>query len=83
MKSVLDRDSMSVRFRNDAAHGGDFLADARLFEKKLRFDDDVFIQLYVLGWNRAPAYRDEPEVVAVLNQHTGAVVNNSLFPQRS
>lgn len=44
LKSVLDKNRTRIKSGNEVAYKGDFLADARLFEKKLRMDGDVFIQ---------------------------------------
>lgn len=41
---------------NEIAHGGDVLSDVKLYERGIRFDDDVFIKLYGLPYTRVKVY---------------------------
>ena len=51
---------------NHTTDGGHFFVGAKLFEKNLQFDDDVFMQLYGLSWQRAASYRKQPAVISAL-----------------
>ena len=75
LKSVLEKDKTTIPEGNNSAHGGDFLVDAKLYEKNYRFDDDLFTHLYGLPWQRAESYRKQPEVVSALNLYAGAVAD--------
>lgn len=81
LNSVLEKDKTTIPKGNNCALGGDFLVDAKLYEKNYRFDDDVFTRLYGLAWQRAESYRKQPEVVSALNLYAGAIANPLYSPQ--
>ena len=81
LHSVLEKDKTTIPEGNNFAHGGDFLVDAKLYEKTYRVDDDVFIRLYGLTWQRAESYRNQPEVVSALNLYAVAIADPIYSPQ--
>lgn len=50
LKSVLEKDKTTIPEGNNSAHSGDFLVDAKFYEKNYRFDDDLFTHLYGLAF---------------------------------
>lgn len=56
LHDVLARDSNIIPSGNEIAHGGDVLSDVKLYERGIRFDDDVFIKLYGLPYTRVKVY---------------------------
>lgn len=56
LKSIPNKDKVTSPEGNNSVYGGDSLVDVKLYEKHLRFDDDVFIYLYSSAWQRAESY---------------------------
>lgn len=75
LQNVLEIDRATISAGHKTALGGDFLTDASLFEKNLRYDDDVLRLLYGLNGNRAASYQDQQEVVSALNLYAGVVAD--------
>lgn len=50
--STINQDREAVPLGNQKAHGGDVIADGRLYENGTRFDDEIFQELYGLQWAR-------------------------------
>lgn len=56
MKDVLSRESKIISSGNNIARNGDVLADVKLYERGIRFDDDFFTRLYGLTYTRIKIY---------------------------
>lgn len=55
-----------ISIGNNIAHGGDVLADVKLYESGIRFNDDVFNRLYGLPDTRNHLLKIERTIIALI-----------------
>lgn len=75
LQNFLEIDRATISTGNNTALVDDFLTDASLFEKNLRYDDDVLRLLYGLNRNIAASYQDQQEVASALKLYAGVVAD--------
>ncbi|KAI9812980.1 MAG: hypothetical protein M1826_002571 [Phylliscum demangeonii] len=65
-------DRAMIEVGNGAAHDGDPVTDALLYEREIRFDDRTYISLYGMDWARALRCRDDSKTLQLLAAHATA-----------
>ncbi|KAI9825193.1 MAG: hypothetical protein M1826_007050 [Phylliscum demangeonii] len=72
LKDAKPHDCGLIDVGNGAAHYGDPVTDALLYEREIRFDDRTYISLYGMDWGRVLRCRDDLKTLQLLAAHATA-----------